>query len=93
MVNDEGLKGISRTLDNCLLSFDKVENIDSIPGLMECWTRKPVPARFDKLQLVEPSTLFLPSWTFRNRFYSINQVLSDPIGVAIPGDVSTPGSI
>src|SRR5260370_19025217 len=90
IVNDKRFEGVGRAFDNGLFSLDKIENIDRVPSFVRCRTCEPVSARFDKLQLVKSSALLPPSWTFRNRFYLIDQVFSDPIGVAIPGDVHQP---
>src|SRR5271170_1777854 len=90
IVNNERFERVDRTLDNRLFALDKVENIDTVTGFVKSRTCKPVSASFDKLQLVKSGALFSPSWAFRNQFYLIDEVLLDPIGVAIPGDVPQP---
>ena len=90
IVNNKRLERVGRALDNSLLPFDKVENIDGILSFVRRRTGEPVSTRFDKLQLVKSRPLFSPSWAFRDWFYLIDQVLLDPIGVAIPGDVHQP---
>lgn len=89
-MNNKRFEGVGGTFDNGLLSLDKIENIYRVPSVVRCRTCEPVSARFDKLQLVKSSALLSPSWAFRNWLYLIDQVLSDPSGVAIPGDVHQP---
>src|SRR5580692_11118317 len=53
-------------------------------------TRKPVPARFNEFQFVKSCALLSPTGAFAHRFNPVDQILPDPIRVAVPNDVRQP---
>src|SRR6202007_849201 len=61
--------------------------IDCLKRIVRRRTRKPVPARFNELQFVEPCALLAPTQTLAHRFNPINQVSPNPVRVTVPNNV------
>src|ERR1700686_4885947 len=53
-------------------------------------TRKPVPPCFNEFQFVKSCALLVPTGAFAHWFNPVDQILPDPIRVAVPNDVRQP---
>ena len=86
-MNNEWIEGARRAFDDSFLSLNEVENIDCPQRVVRRRTRKPVPARFNEFQFVEPCALLAPTRALPHRFNPIDQVFPDPFRVTVPNDV------
>lgn len=84
IMNHKRLKFSCRTFYNSFSSFHQIKHIHTTICPMQNRNRKPMPAGFNKLILMQTGSLFFPAFPFSDSFYPIEYFFFNPGFCTIP---------
>src|SRR6267143_569445 len=88
IVNVKRLKGRRRAFDDCLFSFNEIQNVHTIRRVVFNKRSKPVPSGLNEFQFVQSGSFFFPAPAFVYLLDTIQQILPNPFCVPVPLNVS-----
>lgn len=83
-MHDKWGKRAARAVNHRLSAFDQIQNVNTAVCMVCHRRRKPVAAGFDKLTFVHPGSFFPPSVSFSNGLNAVDQVVVNPLRIALP---------